>query len=160
MSETGVVNIHGIPSQPGYFITEDGRIFKEKKATIGKNGYPHTGFRRGDKNRYIHDLVLETFVGPRPDGHQASHLNGDRADSRLENLTWETPKENNARKSGHGTEPVGENRYNAVVDPADVYYIRSLKNTGYGFFTALAKKLGYDVNTVRSIYYKQTWKHL
>ena len=160
MSETGVVNIHGIPGRPGYFISKDGRVFKEKRPTTNRGGYCMTGFRRGDRSRYIHDLVLETFIGPRPDGHQASHLNGQRDDNRLENLAWETPKENTARQIEHGTRLVGADRHNAVVSTADVYYIRSLKNTGYGFFTALAKKLGYDVNTVRSIYYKQTWKHL
>jgi hypothetical protein len=38
-----------------------------------------------------HTIVLEAFSGPRPKGYQASHLNGDRADNRAENLVWETP---------------------------------------------------------------------
>ncbi len=38
-------------------------------------------------------LVLETFVGPRPEGHVAQHLNGDPNDNRLENLRWSPVEE-------------------------------------------------------------------
>ena len=56
-----------------------------------------------------HTIVLEAFAGPRPKGYQASHLNGDRADNRAENLVWETATENNRRKALHGTQPAGDN---------------------------------------------------
>lgn len=51
----------------------------------------------------IHLLVLEVFVGPRPEGAQARHLNGDALDNRAVNLAWGTPKENAADKRVHGT---------------------------------------------------------
>lgn len=35
-------------------------------------------------------LVLETFVGPCPEGMKAIHINGDAEDNRLENLKWGT----------------------------------------------------------------------
>jgi hypothetical protein len=44
--------------------------------------------------RYVHQLVLEAFVGPRPPGHQANHKSGSKCDNRLENLEWVTPSEN------------------------------------------------------------------
>ena len=58
----------------------------------------------GDEGRcheYVHRLVLETFVGPRPDGMEARHLNGDCQDNRVENLIWGTPLENGADKIRH-----------------------------------------------------------
>lgn len=40
--------------------------------------------------RKVHQLVLEAFVGPRPDKAVACHLNDDPMDNRLENLRWDT----------------------------------------------------------------------
>lgn len=59
----------------------------------------------------IHCLVLEAFIGPRPDGHQASHLDGDRTNNRLDNMRWETRSQNNRRKYQHGTMPVGDRHF-------------------------------------------------
>ncbi len=48
-------------------------------------------------------LVAETFLGPRPEGTQISHLNGNPSDNRPVNLVYETPAENNKRRIAHGT---------------------------------------------------------
>jgi hypothetical protein len=44
----------------------------------------------------VHALVLETFVGPRPEGHDGDHINKDRQDNRLVNLRWRPTAENRA----------------------------------------------------------------
>lgn len=54
--------------------------------------------------RYVHHLVLETFVGPRPPGHVSRHLNGQHDDNSLSNLGWGTQQENIADKFRHGTD--------------------------------------------------------
>lgn len=51
----------------------------------------------------VHQLVLEAFVGPRPEGMVTRHLNGDPSDNRLTNLAWGTHAENNADTVQHGT---------------------------------------------------------
>lgn len=43
---------------------------------------------------YVHELVLAAFVGPRPPGYQADHVDGDRAHNAADNLEWVTPHEN------------------------------------------------------------------
>jgi hypothetical protein len=53
--------------------------------------------------RYVSVTVLTTFVGPRPDGMEACHNNGDRSDNRLVNLRWDTSSENNLDRVRHGT---------------------------------------------------------
>lgn len=53
--------------------------------------------------KQIHTLVLEAFVGPRPDGCEAAHLNGDKVDNRLENLSWKSRVENQADRYAHNT---------------------------------------------------------
>jgi hypothetical protein len=48
-------------------------------------------------SKRVHRAVLEAFVGSCPPRHEASHLDNDPFNNRLENLAWETAKENMAR---------------------------------------------------------------
>jgi hypothetical protein len=59
-----------------------------------------SGVRR---NAQVHVLVLEAFVGPRPDGLDGCHWNGDPTDNRLTNLRWDTRSANMADSVRHGT---------------------------------------------------------
>lgn len=60
-------------------------------------------FYRRFRGRYVHHLVLEAFVGPRPHGMQCRHINGNSLDNRLKNLAWGTPSEDNYDRVRHGT---------------------------------------------------------
>lgn len=51
----------------------------------------------------VHRLVGEAFIGPRPDGLDTRHLNGNSEDNRIENLTYGTKRENQADSIRHGT---------------------------------------------------------
>jgi NUMOD4 motif/HNH endonuclease len=55
--------------------------------------YPCITLGHKDK-RYIHKLVLESFVGPCPPGMEVLHENDDPSDNRLENLRWDCRSEN------------------------------------------------------------------
>ena len=63
--------------------------------------YPSHGYLRARFSakgrkvfKFVHELVLEAFVGPRPRGCQCDHINGYREDNNVENLRWVTPWEN------------------------------------------------------------------
>lgn len=47
-------------------------------------------------------IVLTSFVGPRPEGYEGCHGNGDFTDNRIENLRWDTHANNCADTSRHG----------------------------------------------------------
>jgi hypothetical protein len=110
-------------------------------------------------NAYVHTLVLEAFVGPRPRGHQARHLNGKAGDDRLVNLQWGTPTENNADMDAHGTRSIGVRRYNARLSEADVQSIRAGKSAGRSY-TAIANAYGVSRNAIYQIIKGKTWTHV
>lgn len=80
-----------------------GRILR---GSVEENGYHRVKVRVGGvgeyRNKYVHRLVLEAFVGPCPPGMEARHLSGDPGGNRLENLEWGTPSENNRDILRHG----------------------------------------------------------
>lgn len=59
--------------------------------------------------KQIHPLVLLAFVGPRPDGMDCCHNDGDPTNNRLDNLRWDTRSGNEADKRIHGTDNRAEN---------------------------------------------------
>lgn len=68
----------------------------------GRTGHLCVGL--AGKCRYlVHVLVLEAFIGPRPDGLVACHNNGVATDNRIENLRWDTYGANNDDLVSHGT---------------------------------------------------------
>lgn len=94
--------------------------------SCGSHGYPAVSLSKNKKSQKhsVHVLVLEAFVGPRPSGHQVLHKNGDRTDSKLENLRWGTPAENTQDRYRHGTVFFGDEHWNTKVSDADVARIR------------------------------------
>lgn len=68
-------------------------------------GYVAATLSRDGRYMYplVHTLVLEAFVGPRPEGTEGCHWNGDRTDNRIHNIRWDTPAGNAADKVRHGT---------------------------------------------------------
>lgn len=95
---------------PGYLVSSDGRLAKLMKLTPGPNGYIQLAapVHRGAKQRirrYLHDLVLTAFVGPRPPGAVVRHLNDIGTDNRVENLAWGTRSENQLDIIRNGNRP-------------------------------------------------------
>lgn len=50
----------------------------------------------------VHTLVLEAFVGARPDGYVACHNDGDHFNNCVSNLRWDTYSANNRDLVTHG----------------------------------------------------------
>lgn len=78
-----------------------GRILSPGKR---KTGHLIVNLRRGGGARTVpvHRLVLEAFVGPRPEGMECCHWDDNPANNHLSNLRWDTPSSNEQDKIRNG----------------------------------------------------------
>jgi hypothetical protein len=110
-------------------------------------------------SRAVHRLVLETFVGPCPKGHQAGHKNGIRHDNRLCNLRWVTPQQNADERNVHGTTSRGEKVAQSKLNNEKVLKIHELAALGV-LREDLAKQFGVHLANINAIVLRKAWKHL
>lgn len=76
-----------------------------RKLTPDKLGYAHLSLKRQGLHvrRAVHILVCEAFHGPRPNGMEAAHKDGNPRNASAENVRWLTRSQNNLEKANHGT---------------------------------------------------------
>ena len=115
---------HVVGYEGRYIVTSDGKVRRavasgrctkaypagsELKQTPNSKGYLRVGLRRDGKTilRPVHQLVLEAFHGPRPEGMVSRHLNGDKQNNHRTNLAWGTQAENVGDIVQHGRHPHG-----------------------------------------------------
>jgi hypothetical protein len=116
--------------------------------------------RVGEKNRrYIHHLVLEAFVCPRPPGLVCCHWDGDPANNTLSNLRWGTYKSNCDDMLRHGTRRRGETAFKAKLKESEVLEIRGMIADGASAGD-LATCFGVGTANIMAIARRRTWKHL
>lgn len=109
MDELHQVIFRKIEGFPNYRIGDNGTVWSkatnskhavvidgwhEIKGGLDKDGYRklilcHNGVRRHAR---VNILVLESFVGRRPDEMVCAHKDGNRVNNRLDNLRWATQK--------------------------------------------------------------------
>lgn len=144
---------------PRYDVSSEGRVRTKRKRKAPRillgGTTPPMGYRRVE---YIHTLVLEAFVGPRPENHQGCHNDGDTQNNSATNLRWGTSQENNADKIKHGTDRRGERMSDKLTDES-IRCIRA-EPEFRGVQTMLAK--AFDVNPATIAFIRQgvTWKHV
>lgn len=147
-----------------YEVSDLGRV----KSLKGTPKILRPGLRRGypsvvlavntvKRNRTVHTLVMEAFVGPPPEGHEVSHEDGDRANPRLGNLKHVTHRENQQRMVQHGMSLKGEKHHKTRLTEAQVREVRDAPSKGV---MALGRKHGMRRDVVDQIRSRRTWKHL
>jgi hypothetical protein len=98
--------VRKVPWGGKWFYTVRGKLLK--RATY--NGpYLRVHLNKDGKETLasVHRLVLEAFAGSCPKGMEACHNDGDPQNNRLENLRWDTEKNNQSDRNKHGTSLTG-----------------------------------------------------
>lgn len=133
-----------------------------KKSRINRYGYVEYRLGAGSAKKVVktaHTLVLEAFVGPRPEGMQCNHKNTDRADNRVENLEWVTASENCLHRQACGTGLKGERTAKAKLTEADVQEVRRLRAEGWSQ-QRIADKFGVAQPSISSLLRGKSWAHV
>ncbi len=109
------------------------------------------------KTYYVHALVLEAFVCPRPDGLQTRHLDGKPSNNHVSNLKWGTQSENYDDRRKHGTDCAGERHGKAALSSIDIVSIRRRYNQGEKQ-QSIANDFGITQPRVSEIVRRITWR--
>lgn len=102
------------------------------------------------RQRYVHRLVLEAFVGPCPAGCEGCHNDGNFRNNALENLRWDTRAANMADIARHGRLRFGERHWFAKIKDKDARMIRKLLSAGYSG-NRIAKLFGVCSGTIARV---------
>ena len=135
----GTGAVRPIPGCPGYAASRDGRVFSLARRRPGRPGRtlavrgrePQTTdngkivavrINRADGRRWtlgVGPAVLRAFVGAPPTGMECCHGDGDRTNSALANLRWDTHRANIADRDRHGRTARGD-RHGSRTKPERV----------------------------------------
>ena len=99
-----------VPDHPNYEVSDLGEVRNARTGKVLKQ-FPRAGGYLGlclwkhNKGWPVatHRLVMISFVGPRPEGLEVRHLDGDINNNSLDNLAYGTRSENIRDAVAHGT---------------------------------------------------------
>ena len=177
-----LARLRKIPSCPGYYVDEKGEVYNRRGKRLAQQvtgkGYcrVHLSINGEPKSKSVHSLVAETFIGPRPVGHQIRHKNGIKTDNTIGNLAYGSASENEADKAAHGTKAIGDKNGMRTrpdsrprgskhgktrLDEASVLYIRDQLSSGIrGTAAKLARQFDVSPQTISDIKSGRVWGHL
>lgn len=166
---------------PGYRFGSDGSIWSQRSRNgilnywnklnpgTNKGGYYYLCIvYRDDKphGRFLHDLILEAFIGPRP-GHwhqyDARHKDDNKKNNNIENLEWCIKKVNGEDRVKHGKAKTnyGENKCNAIITNEIAKKVKIYLEKGFKHKN-IAIGLGISIHIVHNISRNKgsQWKHI
>lgn len=109
--------------------------------------------------RLVHQLVMEAFVGPRPEGLEVCHGPGGHYDNRLVNLSYASSAKNAEDKRRDGTLIFGEGIKGSRLTEQAVIECRGRYAAGETT-TSLAAEFGVSAGTIGEAVTGDTWSHL
>lgn len=148
-----------VSSSKNYWISDQGRVYnwatkRYLKGSINAYGYRH--LRIDGRERTVHGLVAQEFLGPRPVGLETRHLDGDRLNNTVGNLAYGTRSQNQQDRKRHGTYQYGELNPRSGLTWADVRRIRLANASGVGY-KKLAKTFSVTASCIQHICTERTW---
>jgi hypothetical protein len=113
------------------------------------------------RTRRVHALMMEAFVGPRPNGAEINHKDGKKRHNYIGNLEYCTRRENNvhALRTGLRVNVKGERHGRARLVEKQVIEIRSLVAAGE-LQKNVAVRFGISKQAICKIVNRQKWQHV
>jgi hypothetical protein len=151
-----------VPDAPRYSVSTQGQVKGPSgrilKPRSNSQGYVRInigiGFGRSC-DRYVHEMVLATFRGPRPsEEHQADHRDDNRANNSLRNLRWLTATDNRSRRRITR----GEERPQAKLTEFQIRAIRAEPKNRTS--AAIARDYGVSRRQISDIRRGISWRHV
>jgi hypothetical protein len=153
-----------VARHPRYWVSENGTVLSldsERLLRPIQNGRGYLKVTLPPQRQfYIHELVLESFVGVRPVGAEVNHKNGLKWDNCLKNLEWVTPSENHIHSRRVLKRTVGESHGGSKLTNRKVRTIRKMFATGKWHQADIARKYGVTQGSISAIVKNRLWKHL
>lgn len=153
------------------FIEWNGSRNRILRPATKKDGHLHVCLYKHKKGKIylVHQLVMLTFVGERPQGTECLHIDGNHKNNQLSNLRYGTHKENMRDCSKHGKFPDrrGTKNVRAKLLPAQVVSIRKLYNRNAVLPNKeklsqlqIADIFGVSEYAIWAVVNRKTWNHL
>lgn len=128
-----------------------------------KNGVTQDGYLRVELSKsgkrfkkHVAHMVLEAFVGPRPEGMHCCHEDDNPANAALSNLRWNTPASNYEDQVRSGNKK-GERHHQCSITEEKARKIKAMAEDRTILARDIAKQFGTTVNVVRNIRNGQSW---
>jgi hypothetical protein len=160
-----------IPDAPGYEASNQGRIrsFRQKpeghilSPSIHDNRLGVQVVMKGQcKYIRIAKLVALTFIGPCPDNMEICHTDGDSSNDRLENLRYDTHRNNMLDMRNHPTDRRGDRHPNSIFTATQVIKIREKYALcpRHRTIRALAEVYNTDPRNIRNVCSGKTYQNI
>ena len=143
----------------GHVFQPDENNWRPLKPDCLRSGHKQVTLQPDRRRVLVHRLVLETFVGPCPEGMECCHIDGDASNNWLHNLRWDTRKANAGDRIKHGTQTRGEIMWAAKLTAPLVLAMRSDRAAGLSY-PKLVKKYRISLSQVHRIVTRQSWAHV
>lgn len=106
--------------------------------------------------RYVHVMIADAFLGPRKQGMQVRHLDGNSLNNNSKNLAYGTIFQNADDRRLHGRYPSGQDHPNAVLTNQKVIEIISLRKEKVKV-RVIAEMMGVSIPCIEQIIYNKTY---
>lgn len=163
-----------IPKYSRYKASSDGEIYtpnwkggktgKVMKPAVDSNGYMRT-MLVDDEGRTrtikVHRIIAQTFIENPDELKEVNHLNGNKADNRVENLDWVSHQQNIRHSFDNGLQNNrGINNPFSKLTERDVLEIRAkFKPRIYGR-KELALEYNVKQTTIKDVILRKSWNHI
>lgn len=160
-----------VPRFPSYDVDQFGNVRSRRRRTIKLlkpwclKGYSYVTLTNdeGIAHRGVHQLVLDAFVGPCPEGMEACHEDGIKTNNGVRNLRWGTHKSNVDDMRRHGSLKLNKGYVNHNPQKLTAAQVRQIRGKWIPHKYSrpkLAREYGVAVSLIQAIIERKIWKHV